>query len=239
MDRRRSEAAGRRRAGVAVLGLAVVAGACSSPVEPVDEGGSEGAIAYDFTLPRADLTVYRWPSGSTVRLLVAGGGDAERARLLADALAGAIAEWESALGEGVVRFAVTDRVEAADVVVRWSDAPAPVDLRVCEPAVRGSAATTFCPAPDGRGLLRFPAVGGAGGESAVRMVVTVLASEARGERRVRQLIAHELGHVLGIGRHSPDPSDLMWEGALTRVGPSPADLATVQRLYETEPDLVP
>jgi len=239
MDRRRSEAAGRRRAGVAVLGLAVVAGACSSPVEPVDEGGSEGAIAYDFTLPRADLPVYRWPSGSTVRLLVAGGGDAERARLLADALAGAIAEWESALGEGVVRFAVTDRVEAADVVVRWSDAPAPVDLRVCEPAVRGSAATTFCPAPDGRGLLRFPAVGGAGGESAVRMVVTVLASEARGERRVRQLIAHELGHVLGIGRHSPDPSDLMWEGALTRVGPSPADLATVQRLYETEPDLVP
>lgn len=213
--------------------------ACDSPAAPVDP------LAYDFTLDVGAGVVYRWPIGSTIRLYVTSAGDPERDALLAAAVDSAAADWEAGLDFGTIDFVRVDEPAEADVVVRWSDVPPAVRTDRCEPEVEGSAATTFCPTPDHARLEPFPPLDaapdrdGGDGDARVRMIVTILAEEAVGTPRVRQLVAHELGHVLGIGGHSPDPDDLMWGGTLSTDRPSPADRATVRRLYRTAPSLVP
>ncbi len=235
--RRRGEA-GRGAPGrawrIGILAAALALAACESPAEPGGEG------TYDFTLPVDDEVVYRWPAGSTVRVYVHGSGHGARNGLLEEAVARAARDWTAPLGPAAVRFARVAEPTEAEVVVRWSDTPPPVDTGACEPVVTGRAATTFCPTPDYATLERFPLLPPhEAEESLVRMVVTILADEAIGPRRVRQLVAHELGHVLGIGRHSPDPDDLMWDGPLGPIRPSAADRLTLQRLYRTPPTLVP
>lgn len=213
-------------------GLAVLVAACETPAGPA------ARQPYDFTLPTSPALVYRWSEGATIRVFVAGGESRARARILARALEAAAADWEAALEADVVRFAVVPSVDEADVVLRWSDVPAPVETAGCEPQLAGRATTTFCPTADGRALRRFPVADARAAEAGtVRMVVTVLAGEAMREARVRQLVAHELGHVLGIGRHSPSPEDLMWEGALTSSAPSEADRASIELLYRSVPDI--
>lgn len=225
----------RARSGAVLLaGVALVAAACSSPAEPGAEPG------YDFALPVGDGVVYRWPAGSTVHVYVQGSGDAARDAMLEAAVEGAARAWADALRPAGVTLARVDRLAEAEVLVRWADTPPPVATAHCAPVVHGRAATTFCPTPDYATLERFPILtpDGAVG-SGVRMIVTLLPEEAVGPRRVRQLVAHEFGHVLGIGQHSPDPENLMWDGPLAPDRPTPADLATLRRLYETPATLVP
>lgn len=236
----------------------VVLAACGDALAP------EAEVGYAFALPERGGVVYRWPVGATVGVYLAG-GEGEREALLATAFEEAAADWEAAL-EGAVRIRAVERPEEAHVVLRWSDVVPPVETEECEPKVHGRAATTFCWTPGRTSLRPFPprgvgadggggAAGGMSGEAGsearagadgeagadegtVRMLVTVLAEEATGLARVRQLVAHELGHVLGIGHHSMDPADLMWEGGLRAVQPTVADRATVRRLYETAPDIL-
>lgn len=224
------------RVAVVVPFAACIVASCDSTVatEPLDlEPG------YDFTLEAVGpAVVYRWPSSGEVRFYAAPSGDRARDRLLEGALEHAVLDWADAMGPEGPRLRVTRRREEADVVVQWSDAPSPLELSGCPPRVTGRAATTFCPNPGGDGLRPYPWASD-GAESGVRMVVTILGEEATGETRVRQLVGHELGHALGIGRHSPDPGDLMWGGPLQTVRPSAADRATVRRLYRTAPTLRP
>lgn len=223
----------RLRVSAVVLVLGLIVGACDSPVAPGVVSG------YDFWLDLEGPVVYRWAVGESIDVYIDGGPDASRADLLHEAFTLAAEDWNLVLAPWRVRFVAVDRVVDADVVVRWSDVPAPVDTSECEPRVEGRAATTFCPVAGAGVLEPFPLGPPYEGEaSRVRMVVTILAEEATGEERVRQLVAHELGHVLGIGRHSPSPDDLMWEGALVRIAPSEGDRATVRRLYETPAEIV-
>jgi predicted Zn-dependent protease len=56
------------------------------------------------------------------------------------------------------------------------------------------------------------------------------------------ITAHEIGHSLGLLRHSDDPGDLMYGApfGFPEVGqPSARDRAAVQELYHTEPDIRP
>jgi len=220
--------AARRRAPWLAAAAALAVAACESPAAPIL------AVAYEFALPLDEPLVYRWAVGADVRVLVDGGPD-EKADLLLAALTDAAADWERALGPGLVRFRPVAEGDA-EVLLRWSDSSSPVVLSECAPRVTGRAATTFCRTADGRGLEPFPRSDGSVTRTPIRMVVTIL-SEESGARRVRQLVAHELGHVLGIGRHSGHPLDLMWEGRLSADGPGPADIATVRRLYRTPPDI--
>ncbi|HEY8485724.1 MAG TPA: hypothetical protein VIL13_14010 [Longimicrobiales bacterium] len=216
-------------------GAALVAllAACDSPTVP---GRAE---AYEFALETTPPVVYRWPTGKTIRVLVEGGSDAARAELLRAAFEEGAAGWEEAVLYGEFRLAAVARAEEADVILAWSDAPLPVEVWGCPPA-GGRAVTTFCLTEDGTGFEPFPLKSApAGGEGRVRMLVTVSADEAGNAERVRRLVAHELGHVLGIGRHSPDPEDLMSGGLPVTAKPTDRDRGTVQILYHTRPDVVP
>ena len=140
---------------------------------------------------------------------------------------------------GEYRLARAARPSEAHAVLAWSDVALPVVTGSCPPLLTGRAVTTFCAdAGDPGRMATFPLLDDEV-PSPVRMVVLVRASEAGDAERVRRLVAHELGHVIGIGAHSADPLDLMFGGTLETAVPSAADRATVRRLYRTDPDLRP
>lgn len=197
------------------------------------------ADVYDFRLDANPPLVLRWPSGSTVRVYVAS-TDATRRPVLRSALQAGLAEWNRHALFGEYRLAETTELSDADVVLRWTDEASPVIMTGCPPAsVR--AVTTFCVASEDLedGLAIFPLSGADEEPSRVKMIVTILPSQAAIPGRVQMLVTHELGHVLGIGGHSADARDLMYEQELTTSVLSRRDLATIRLLYQLQPQLMP
>ncbi len=210
---------------------ALAVAACDAPTIPPEAG------AYDFTFQTTPPSVVRWPVGTTIRVHVAGGDDPALAALLRESFLEAAAQWESAVLFGEYRFAEAATARDADVVLFWSGDPVPVDTAGCPPEIMNARALTWsCPHPAVPGRLLPFTVDGE--PSSVRMMVYVLKSEAANPASVRRVVLHELGHVLGIGRHSPSLDDVM-EGHAPVDRLSAADRATVQVLYHVEPDIVP
>lgn len=216
-----------------LAGLALLGGCESAALPP-----RQSADVYEFRLPTQPPLVLRWPSGATVRVYVAGGDVGTQASALEAAFERGAAEWNRQALFGEFRLVGTTDLGQADVVLRWAGQPSPVVLSQCEPAGT-RAVTTFC-AEDGdpvNGLAVFPRADGEPGR--VKMVVTILSSQLTIPGRVDQLVTHELGHVLGIARHSDDARDLMYGGDLVTAAPSRRDLATLRVLYQTRPEALP
>jgi hypothetical protein len=212
--------------------------ACESPIL----AGRPATDLYDFTLPSTPPAILRWPSGSAIDVYVAPSGDSDRDALLTAAASRGAAAWNVVALFGEYRLVLTNALEAADAVIAWSDAPLPVETADCRPALQ-RAVTTFCVSGLGTDSaylepfpLRPPAAPASG---RVKMLVTMLGSEALVPDRVPLLVTHELGHVLGIGRHSPNPNDVMWAIEPQVAQPSRRDAATVQVLYHAHPDITP
>lgn len=191
---------------------------------------------YEYRLSTPAPRVLRWPVGTTVRVWVAADADPARTSLLENAFAQAADAWNSAALYGEVELQKTDDIGNADAVLLFSSTAPPVDLSSC-PRQGALAITTFClDMQDQNRLAVLPLLPGGGGR--VRFLVTV-AAVVNDAEQVRRLVAHELGHVLGIARHSPRPTDLMYGNTLTTAVPSVADRATLQLLYHTRPDITP
>ena len=218
-----------RRLVCAALVLVAACDSAALPPRPTDD-------VYEFRLPTNPPLVLRWPSGSTVRVYVAGGTVPAQASALAAALVQGAAAWNRYAMFGEYRLGSTADLGQADVVLRWSGETSPVELSQCQPAGT-QAVTTFCLDSANARLRPFPRTDG--GSSRVRMVVTILPSQLTIPGRVPTLVTHELGHVLGIARHSQEPRDLMYGGELTTPAPSRRDQATVQVLYQMRPQVVP
>lgn len=208
-----------------LAGLVVLAG-CESAVIPPEAG----VAPYEYRLAVTPPLVLRWPAGSVIRVYVAGGDPT-----LGAALENGAAAWNRHALFGEYRLERTTDLGRADVVLRWSTEVGTVDYTGCFPSTP-RAVTTFCAAGDDLrdGLWVFPRVDG--GPSRVRMLVSVLATESAS---AGVLVAHELGHVLGIMRHSDDAQDLMYGQTLQVSSPSRRDVATVRALYQAEPQIVP
>ena len=190
---------------------------------------------YEYRLSTPAPRVLRWPVGTSVRVWVAADADQSRTTLLENAFAQAADAWNSAALYGEVELQKTDEIGNADAVLLFSSTPPPVDLSNC-PRQGALAITTFClDVQNPNRLAVLPLLSGGG---RVRFLVTV-ASVVNDAEQVRRLVAHELGHVLGMARHSPRPTDLMYGNTLTTAVPSVADRATLQLLYHTRPDITP
>lgn len=245
----RSGRVSRRRvhAGLAV-GLAAVlalAAGCDSPTIPGREA------PYDFRLQdfmSGDSWVLRWEKGQTIRVYVADGEDQEATALLEGAFREGAETWNRAVLFGEFRLEQADRVEDAHVVLMWSTATSPVDVRDCPPTLDGNrAVTAFCVSDHGeqpvcsaptRRLCPYPLLPHGAGPSQVRMVVAVSMTMTDEPARLRRLVAHELGHVIGIATHSRNRADIMFAGVEVDTL-SVADRATVHVLSHTPPDIVP
>ena len=223
------------RVGVGILVFIALFGTtgCDSPMIP----GRAIEDTYAFTLETTPPLVLHWPTGSTIRILIASSSNEDRANLLASAFQSSAAAWNDVALFAEYRLVQTNDTANADVILTWSDVIPPVETENCRPAVT-QAVTTFCIdglATDDPRLRVFPLRSGA--SSRVRMLVTVLAAEANDPATVRRLVAHELGHVLGIARHSGDARDLMFRTDPVIERPGPRDAATVQVLYHVGADV--
>jgi hypothetical protein len=221
---------------IGALAVCTVIAACDSPTLPP----RSNTDVYDFRLQNDTFHIFHWPAGSRIGVYIHGSTPAKLDSLAKSFERGA-AEWNkfALLGEYELVRATT--LSEADVVLRWSNDVAPVDHSACPP-VFSSGVTTFCIEDLDATPLRlatFPQAGTPDPTArGVKMLVTILASQATIPGRIDRLVAHELGHVLGIGRHSPEPSDLMFaEPARTTL--SRRDVATVQVLYHTDADILP
>jgi hypothetical protein len=218
-----------RRILIAAIALLSACDSATVPERSLNE-------VYEYRLSTPAPRVLRWPVGTTVRVWVAADADPARTSLLENAFAQAADAWNSAALYGEVELQKTDDIVNADAVLLFSSTPPPVDLSNC-PRQGALAITTFClDMQDQNRLAVLPLLSGGGGR--VRFLVTV-AAVVNDAEQVRRLVAHELGHVLGIARHSPRPTDLMYGNTLTTAVPSVADRATLQLLYHTRPDITP
>ena len=238
-DRTRARLA-RLTSAFAMLALA----ACESPSVP-DE-----TFAYDPRQLTGGL-VYHWPAGRTIAIWVdttaqgavnAGADPGESFDIVLAAREGARL-WDGASHYGEFDFRFADDPADADVVVRYRQAPRVVDDVDCDVG-SGAGETIFCLPEAGTVIPVLPLVDGGGGRVKVDVVLDPLwVSDAllaqhglTRERHFVQLAAHELGHVLGIGGHSPDAEDLMYSLALApRV--SPGDAATLRWVLREAADI--
>jgi hypothetical protein len=216
-----------RLAALAAL-TALTTPACDAPTVPP----RAAADVYEFRLATSPPLTLRWPAGALVRVFVVAGGPA--GDLLRVSLQQGADAWNQHALLDEYQLVETSDLARADVLLAWSGATLPVNTDAC-PRTPGRGVTTFC--LDGDRLYRYPLAGDGAGR--VRMLVTIAAQLASEPELTRASVAHELGHVLGIARHSPDSNDLLWEGELSRATPAQRDVATVRALYRTPADVQP
>lgn len=213
---------------------ALALGACETPTVP------ERFLrdVYEFRLLTPSPKTLRWPLNSTVHVFVVTSSDAARTQWLAAGVGNAVTVWNNAALYREVKLVQVGKVEDADVVVQYSLTQSPVDLTDCLPS-GPDAVTTFCLSPtDPKHLRVFPLRNGAS-NSHIRFVVSVRESAAADEETTVRLVTHEMGHVLGIARHTEQPTDLMYRGVLARKDLNARDRATLQVLYHSEADITP
>ena len=247
-----------RRSLGAVAALAVIAGmaACDSPTVPRRD------IAYNFVFQGFGVPIiYRWADGEKIGVYVLPSDDPERAGVLEDAFRHAAGAWNDAVLFGEYEIVAAD-LEDADVIIAWANETLPLQTSGCPPAPGGVAWTTFCldsgvtPAQVAqssgpvRAVYGYPLSDGQHRSDGVHMILQVLYNPANLDL-VPGLVTHEMGHVLGIGRHPCDYEDascdagygafdsVLFIGLPERSTPSRADRETIELLYRTRPHLVP
>jgi len=215
-----------------IISLLLLIGGCETPTVP-DRIARD---VYRYELATPELRVMRWPVGKIVNVFIVEHADAQRTRALQNALANAVAVWNSAVLFGEVQLRETRDVAEADALLNFSGTPLPVSVSECPPG--GSAAyTTFCLTDDEQHLKPFPMPGNNAGR--VKFIVTVRTVDPLEPAAVTRLVAHEMGHVLGLSQHSPLSTDLMHELAAVAPRPTARDRATLQALYHTEAEITP
>lgn len=163
------------------------------------------APAYDPTTLTAGR-VYHWPLGRTIAVHVHASDAGDAAALRAQVVA-AGAAWTSALKYAELRVRLVERPEEADVVVGLGAAAHPVALDACGGLGIAAGFTLLCPAT-GDSARTLPLRSGAPSRVKIAVVVDPAATPTVALRAA--VVAHELGHVLGVGGHSDDAEDLMY-----------------------------
>jgi len=209
---------------VRLAAAALMAVACDSPTVVRPE------FAYDPTSLTGGL-LYRWTTGARVRVFVepmaAAGVD------LAAAVQRATIAWNAVPQAREFTLEVVANRDAADVIVYDRSLPQPVVTGSCPFNPSGAAGYTyFCPL-NGRAE-RLRPVGSTVLTTAIviRVDITTTAAQAA----LDALVAHELGHAVGIGGHSPETSDVMYTRPSVRL-PSDRDRATLRNLLGRAADI--
>jgi predicted Zn-dependent protease len=187
---------------------------------------------YDPTALTGGL-VYHWPVGTAIAIHVAPGPSADDDRLAAGTRS-AIGQWPAVLGYREHTLVLVNSAADADVIVRDSRVPAPVDTGCAGSGwTDATAAAVFCPLGDTARTL--PLLIGGPGRTKILITVDVLASAAR-VAGLEPVVLHEIGHALGIGGHSAVSTDAMFPTPGVR-SPSLRDALTLRYVLHRRPDL--
>ena len=216
-----------RRFGWTVLGLLLAAAACSDIAQPLRDDFYE----WRLTVPSAsgtgeDSLSFHWPRNRLpVRVW------AEDAAGLPGHVGAGIAAWRNAFLYDEFDATVVGDSSAADVIVRAGPAPGPALSRVRLHAAMAPECdgATDIEISDDHTQLLLP----------IRIYIDPgFAPEADLTRCVALTTTHELGHALGLFRHSDAPTDLMFADPAVSA-PSDRDLETVEMIYHVPADLEP
>lgn len=204
--------------------LIALATACAddAPTTPSE------SVAYDPTALTGFL--YHWGARRTISIYVDPTA-APAGTDLAASVQRAMDGWEATTNDVRLRRVAT--VGEADVVFHHVTAPRLVRTGSCSPFDVGAGGYTFfCVIGDAPETLTL--IDGTGGR--VKMDVAVDRSAAADAATFDAIVAHELGHVLGIGAHSPVADDLMF-GAPRRPDPSERDARTLRVVLRNTPEV--
>ncbi|MGH7751963.1 MAG: hypothetical protein ACREN5_04030 [Gemmatimonadales bacterium] len=205
-------------------GLVILLAACAEPTIPTRP------LSYNFADtvivgPDTVVTVFRWGEN---RLPVRVFADARG--YLRAAVQRGLGAWEAQFLYGEFRGALTEDSAGADVVVVWTGAVPP-------DAQPGDTSTAF--ACDGVSI--FPPVDPTDSlTDAIQVQIDLVGSfpPAVIADCVYRTTVHELGHTLGLLRHSTFATNILF--APPRVArPNDGDRRTVEVLYHTEPTIFP
>jgi hypothetical protein len=201
----------------ALLSAAFLAAGCE-PTAPVRDCTG---CTYDFadTIP-PDMFVFHWPvSRLPVRFYADPRGSMPALVSLG------IAAWEAQFLYGEFRGVPTTDSSRADIIVQWAAGVPPDVAPDPGPPVAACDGATTNPAAV------FT-------DSSVNVLHVTLSSrggsytDAQVAACLRRVVIHELGHALGLLKHSPSPFDIMNQMPTVAL-PSSADRRTVEVLYHT------
>lgn len=174
--------------------------------------------------------LYRWSSGSTIRVWHIQPADSTRDVFRATQLA--LAEWNAVPRLREYRLESATSLERANIVIVDRSTPLPLaPAASCPFDPRGSTGYTyFC--VSGNRAQRLQSSGGAPTDVSViiRLDVGGMASQAV----LEAVVLHEMGHALGIGGHSPETADVMFGNPTARFL-SGRDVQTLQFLLGERP----
>jgi predicted Zn-dependent protease len=216
-----------RRARWTALGLVAAAAACSDIAAPIRNDFYEGRLLVPSAAGSGvDSLAFHWPrSRLPVRIWV------EDAASLPQHVADAIAAWRQAFLYGEFDATIVSDSSAADVIVRAGAAPPATQFD------RARLHSALAPECTGATDLDISA-----DHTQLRLPIRVYVDPgfdpaAPGVPECMALTTtHELGHALGIWRHSDAATDLMYfDPAVTT--PSERDLGTAELLYHRTPNV--
>jgi hypothetical protein len=212
--------------------FAALAVACDTPVMTTGEPAYDSKSIVPFS--------YHWQAGHDIAIYVDTLRQPDDADLPA-AVRSAIAAWESIATLGEIRLHIVNDVHDADVIFHHYLAPLLVQSDVCPIFLSGAGGqTSLCVTgdldntPPDLDAVPYDLVDGRSGH--VMMDVAVNAFQLDTASFFPALVVHEMGHVLGIGAHSPDATDLMF-GRPRRFAPSGADAVTMRFVLTRRPDV--
>jgi predicted Zn-dependent protease len=174
-------------------------------------------------------SVFHWPISSLpVRFY------AEPVGRLPQYVRDGVLAWQRQLLYGEFRGTLVEDSAAADVIVMLEGSPPPDAPLTNDPIRTVCEGFTFLPSrvADASGTTRL----------AARIRIQVRSFPGVDSTDAQNCLAvvtmHELGHALGLLRHSDDPIDLMYDEPRVR-SPSLRDQSTLQRLFHTATDIWP
>ncbi len=138
-----------------------------------------------------------------------------------DIAKGSFIDWANA-SQGRIRLVFVSDPRKADIEVVWTadpkDLPNPAEAGFADFSYRGNCLT--------KGTIKL-------------LTVSMDRSQTITTKHLRKACLHEVGHILGLRGHSPDPADVMFYSLPVEdkwLMPSSRDVETIVRLY-SEPNL--
>ncbi|MGI8499336.1 MAG: hypothetical protein ACR2OG_17325 [Gemmatimonadaceae bacterium] len=213
----------------ALITIVAVFASCETPTVDRETPGYDPSL----TLANGGRGTYHWPLGATIRVFV----DTVRTPPTADLMGQvqrAISVWRGTIAYREFVLAPVGAVADADVVMQFRGATPLVTVPSDCGGGSGGGVTIFCTEGLTDVIAILPFTSGAGG-SHVKMLVLIREDIAASPALFPIIVTHEIGHVLGIGQHSPSPSDLMYGAPVVAV-PSAADIRTLHYVLHRTSD---